>query len=69
MATTACESLVLRPRQAAQALQIGERTLRRLTMQGVIPSIKVGRLRLFPRAALEAWLTEQAVGGTVPKAD
>ena len=68
MAITGCESLVLRPKAAAKALQMGERTLRRLATQGVIPSIKVGRLRLFPRAALEAWLTEQAVSGTVPKA-
>jgi excisionase family DNA binding protein len=68
MAMTTCEPLVLRPKEAAVCLRLSLRTLRRLTAQGVIPSIKVGRLRLFPRAALEAWLAERAVGGTAAKA-
>lgn len=55
--------LALRPKQAAAALGIGERLLWELTNRNEIPHTKCGRCVLYPVAALEAWLTEQAERG------
>lgn len=52
--------LALRPKQAAAVLNIGETLLWSLTNQKLIPHIKVGKCTLYPVAALEAWLAEQA---------
>lgn len=52
--------LALRPRDAAAALGIGERLLWSLTNAGRIPHVRVGRTVLYPVAALEQWLAEQA---------
>ena len=56
--------LAFRPKQACQALGIGERLLWSLTNQGQIPHIKLGRCTVYPVGALEKWLAEQAEGGT-----
>lgn len=55
--------LALRPREAAKALNIGQRKLWELTKAGAIPSVKIGTCTLYPVALLEAWLAEQAKGG------
>jgi len=57
--------LSLRPRDAAKALGISERTLWGLTSpRGPIPCLRVGPGRrqtvLYPVAELEAWLSQQA---------
>jgi excisionase family DNA binding protein len=52
--------LALRPKEAAEALGIGERKLWELTNRGEIPHIRVGRAVIYPVAELERWLAEQA---------
>ena len=48
--------LALRPREAARALGISERTLWSWTREGRIPYRRQGRCLIYPVAALEAWL-------------
>jgi hypothetical protein len=50
--------LALRPREAAAALGICERTLREL--QPELPTVRVGRSLLYPVRELEAWLSRRA---------
>ncbi len=57
--------LALRPRDAARALGISERTLWSLTTpRGSIPCVRCGhgkrRAVLYPLADLNAWLTREA---------
>ena len=52
--------LALRPAEAARALGLSERTLWTLADEGRIPSVRVGKLRLFPVEMLAAWLRTQA---------
>lgn len=53
--------LALRPRDAARALGIGERTLWALTApRGPIPVVRVGACRLYPVDALRAWLESES---------
>lgn len=59
-ATSDNERLSLRPREAAKRLGIGERSLWKLTSEGKVPHLRLGRAVLYPVAALEAWLAEQA---------
>ncbi len=54
--------LAYRPRDAAKALGISERTLWGKTKAGLIPHLRVGRAVLYPVAVLERWLAEQAEG-------
>lgn len=51
--------LALRPRQAAQALGIGERKLWELTQAGEIPHARLGKAVIYPVSALERWLSDQ----------
>lgn len=60
---TSVPRLALRPREAMKALGIGARHLWSMTNQGLIPHVKLGRAILYPVAALEAMLVEQAVKG------
>lgn len=59
--------LALRPREAAKALGISPRLLWQLTHDGVIPCVRVGggqrRTVLYPTAALQSWLQQQAAKG------
>ena len=50
--------LALRPREAAAALGICERTLR--TLQPELPCVRVGGTVLYPVKALEEWLSRRA---------
>ena len=59
-------ALSMRPREAAAALGVSVSTLDRLTKAGELPSVKLGRVVLYPRAALEQFLnlrTQVAKGG------
>lgn len=50
-------SLALRPREAAKALSISERTLWSLTSpRGPIQAVRVGTAVLYPIENLRAWL-------------
>ena len=52
--------LLLKPREAAQALAISERTLWDLGKNGEIPSITVGKKSIrYPVTGLERYIAEQ----------
>ena len=50
--------LALRPREAAEALGVSERTLRKMLPQ--LPHVRRGGVVLLPVEALRRWLEEQA---------
>lgn len=52
--------LALRPREAAAALGVSERTLWTWTASGEIPHIRRGKTILYPIDTLRRWLDEQA---------
>ena len=52
------DRLALRPKEAAKALGIGERTLRQILPE--LPHVRVGGVVLLPVESLQAWLREQA---------
>jgi excisionase family DNA binding protein len=56
--TTPC--LALRPREAAKALGISERTLWEWTKNGSVPHFRRGKTILYPVGRLRRWLDEQA---------
>jgi excisionase family DNA binding protein len=56
-------TLALRPRQAAASLGVSVKTLERLTKSGEIPSVLVGRVRLYELKALEEFLKSHRVAG------
>ena len=63
---TASDSLSLRPRDAAAALGLSVSTLERLMKAGELPSVKVGRVVLYPVSSLKQFLnlrTQVAKGG------
>lgn len=55
--------LALRPRDAARALSISERSLWQLKRDGRIPYVLAGRSILYPVAALQKWLEDSQQGG------
>jgi excisionase family DNA binding protein len=56
------EALALRPRDAAKALGICEKTLWTWTKANQVPHVKMGRAILYPTDALRRWLEEKANG-------
>ena len=50
--------LALRPKEAAEALGIGERTLRQILPE--LPHLRVGGVVLLPVDALRGWLLAEA---------
>ncbi len=55
--------LALRPKDAARALNIGERLLWSMTNRGEIPCVRLGKAVLYPVDALREWLAQRAKGG------
>jgi len=60
--------LALRPRQAAKALGVSERTLWTWTQQGSVPFVRLGKTVLYPTDSLRRWLDEQAKATVTPAA-
>ena len=60
MTVAAEERLTLTVEQAAQRLGIGRSLAYGMVARGELPSVKLGRLRRVPVAALEDWLREQS---------
>jgi len=58
---TVVEALAYRPKQAALALGVCEKTLWTLTQRGEVPHVKTGKCVLYPVSLLRRWLEEQAV--------
>ena len=52
------DRLALRPKEAAEALGVSERTLRQMLPE--LPHVRVGGVVLLPVDALRGWLIEQA---------
>ncbi len=55
--TNLATRLALRPKEAAEALGISERTLRQILPE--LPHVRVGGVVLLPVEGLQAWLREQ----------
>ena len=53
------EREVLNPNQAAELLGIPELTVIRLARKGIIPGRKAGRLWLFSKSSLIAWVKRE----------
>jgi len=56
-------TLALRPRDAAAAISVSPSTLERLTRSGEIAVVKIGRVRLYELAVLEAFLKSRRAAG------
>lgn len=54
--------------QVASALGVSPWTVYRQAKAGLIPSLTIGSRRVFPRAAIDAWLAEQAAASLAPEA-
>lgn len=52
--------LLLKPKEAAAALSIGQRKLWELTNCGEIPSIRIGRQLRYDVDALREWIAQQS---------
>ncbi|MCC6127396.1 MAG: helix-turn-helix domain-containing protein [Pirellulales bacterium] len=50
------DALALRPREAAKALGVSEKTLWTWTHDNAIPHIRMGRAILYPVDALRRWM-------------
>jgi excisionase family DNA binding protein len=61
MTGAANTALALRPREAAKALGVSERTLWGWTHVGTVPHVRIGRTILYPVDALRDWLKQQSV--------
>ena len=53
--------------EAADYLGIGKTLAWQLVQQGVLPSVRLGRLVRVPRARLDAWLASDDVGAMLTK--
>jgi excisionase family DNA binding protein len=51
--------------EASRAMRISERHLQQLALDGEIPSVKIGRRRVFPADLLAEFLRRRATGGNV----
>jgi len=56
-------TLALRPREAAAAISVSQKTLERLTKAGEIQSVLVGRCRLYELSVLESFLKSRRTAG------
>lgn len=54
-------------KQAATLLGLSEWTIYRYAHSGRLPSMRVGRRLLIPRAALEQYLAQEAAASLVPQ--
>lgn len=57
------ESAMIDVPTSAHIAGVSERTMRTLIHAGEVPSAKIGRRRLVPRAAFRAWLDRQVEHG------
>lgn len=60
------EKLMLRPREAAEAVGVGRTVFYQLIRAGIIPSCRIGKSIRVPVAALRKWVEAQAGQQQVP---
>ena len=65
---TEATRLAWRPREAARALGVSERTLAKWTQQGIIPHIRRKKTILYPVDVLRRWLNDQAKAKALKRA-
>lgn len=63
MTPSSTPSPLLTVRDAAAMLCVSERHLHRLTKDGTIPHLRLGKLVRFDAAALTQWIASQTKGG------
>ena len=51
--------LLVNVRDASRLLSISEKTVWSRAKQGILPSVRIGKRRLFSVSALEAWIADQ----------
>ncbi len=61
--STGSNRLTLRPREAAEALGVSERTLRELMRTGEIPYAKISRAVLIPVQGIEDFISRHTQKG------
>ena len=62
MESNSIAALLLKPKEAAEALAIGIRKLRSLTAGGELPCVRIGRAVRFDPADLRAFIERQKSG-------
>jgi excisionase family DNA binding protein len=61
------DGLLLRTREAAKRLAISERLLFKLTSDGTIPCVRIGRLVHYSVATIEKWIRDTESTDRLPK--
>lgn len=56
-------TLLLTPKQAAEALAISERKLWGMTASSEIPHVRIGRSVRYPLDGIRQWIAEKQTGG------
>lgn len=59
----ATKPLAVRQREAAAVLSVSPSTVERLTKSGELPSVKLGRVRLYELSVLEEFLKSRRAAG------
>jgi len=59
----------MRPKVAAKAIGVSERTLWSLTKQGAIPHARIGTAVVYPTAAVLRFLEDKTINPTANRAD
>jgi excisionase family DNA binding protein len=59
----ATDAIAYRPQQAADLLGVSLSTLERITKADAIPTVKLGRCRVYLADQLKAWLASRQEGG------
>lgn len=65
MAQLQGSKILLSVEETLQALSLGRTKLMELTYQGSIPSVKIGKRRLYPLDQVTQWAREQVTGGVL----
>jgi excisionase family DNA binding protein len=66
-AETPC--LAVRPRVAAKALGVSERTLWEWTNRGIVPHVRLGKAILYPVDSLRDWLRQRTQATVAEQSD
>jgi excisionase family DNA binding protein len=57
--------ILLSVEETLQALSLGRTKLMELTYEGSIPSVKIGKRRLYPLDQVTKWARDQVTGGVL----
>lgn len=54
-------------KEVAEVIGLSVSTVRKLTREGELPHIRVGRRILYPVTAIHEWLLTKTIGSTAPE--